>query len=103
VGLPRWQDICFFALKIERPALYLIQIGVFLAFLIVELLIDYIFKINFRAVRWMVITYVTFFFAATGGMIGVANYARRGWMIAALILSLVMAVLAFVQRAITGL
>jgi hypothetical protein len=51
----------------------------------------------------MVIGYVTFFFAATGGMIGVASLASAGWAIAAVILFLVMAVLAFVQRAVTGL
>jgi len=47
----------------------------------------------------MVISYVTFFFAAAGGMIGVANLAGSGWAIAAVILFLIMAVLAFVQRA----
>ena len=46
---------------------------------------------------------MTFIFAATGGMIGVASLAGAGWAIAAVILFLIMAVLAFVQRAVTGL
>jgi hypothetical protein len=89
--------------QLERPALYYIQIGLMLAWLLVEALLDYILKINFRKVRWMVISYIVLFFAGTGGMLGVAANAGRGWTIAAGILFIVMAVLAFVQRAVTGM
>jgi hypothetical protein len=83
--------------------LYYLQIGLMLAWLVVELLLDYVLKINFRAVRWMVIGYVTLFFAGSGGMLGVASLAGRGWIIPAGILFLVMAALAFIQRAVTGM
>jgi len=43
------------------------------------------------------------FFAGTGGMVGVASLAGRGWTIAAAVLFLAMGILAFVQRAVTGL
>lgn len=86
-----------------RPALYYIQIGCMLAWLIVEALLDYILKIDFRNVRWMVISYVVLFFAGAGGMLGVAANAGRGWSIPAIILFLIMAVLTFVQRAVTGM
>ena len=89
--------------QLERSALYYIQIGCMLAWLVVEALLDYILKIDFRNVRWMVIGYVVLFFAGTGGMLGVARYAGRGWSISTIILFLIMAVLAFVQRAITGM
>lgn len=89
--------------QLERPALYYIQIGLMLAWLLVEALLDYILKINFRKVRWMVISYIVLFFAGTGGMLGVAANAGRGWTISAGILFIVMAVLAFVQRAVTGM
>lgn len=69
----------------------------------VELLLDYILKIDFRNVGWMVISYVVLFFAGTGGMLGVAANAGRGWTILAVILFLVMAALAFIQRAVTGM
>jgi hypothetical protein len=88
---------------LERPPLYYLQIGLLIAWLVVELLLDYILKFDFRQVRWMVISYVTLFFAASGGMIGVASNAGRGWAIVSIILFLVMAVLAFVQRAVTGM
>jgi len=87
----------------KRPLLYYIQISLMLVWLVVELLLDYILKIDFRQVRWMVISYVVLFFAASGGMIGIAAHAGRGWSILAVALFFVMAILAFVQRAVTGL
>jgi hypothetical protein len=44
-----------------------------------------------------------FFFAATGGMIGVASQAGKSWSMATTIVFLIMAILAFVQRGVTGL
>ena len=89
--------------QLERPVLYYIQIGCMLAWLIVEAFLDYILKIDFRNIRWMVITYVVLFFAGSGGLLGVAANAGRSWSIASIILFLIMAVLTFVQRAITGM
>lgn len=89
--------------RLQRPALYYIQIGCMLAWLVVEALLDYILKIDFRSVRWMVISYVMLFFAGAGGMLGVAANAGGAWKISAIILFLIMAVLTFVQRAITGM
>lgn len=89
--------------QLGRPALYYIQIGCMLAWLVLEALLDYIIKIDFRNVRWMVIGYVVLFFAGAGGMLGVASNAGRGWSISAIILFLIMAVLTFVQRAVTGM
>jgi hypothetical protein len=87
----------------QRPAIYYIQIGLMLAFLLVEFLLDYVLKIDFRSTRWMIIAYVMVFFSGTGGMIGVASHAGRAWAVAAVVLFLVMTALAFVQRAVTGM
>jgi hypothetical protein len=73
-----------------------------MAFLIVELMLDYVLKIEFRQIRWLVIPYVMLFFAATGGMIGVASQAGKAWTIAAVASFLIMAILSFVQRFVTG-
>lgn len=89
--------------RFNRPLLYFIQIGLMLAYLFVELALDYVFKIEFRQIRWMVIPYVMLFFSGTGGMIGVAAQAGRGWTLATIISFLIMGTLAFVQRSITGL
>ena len=91
------------ASQLERPVLYYIQIGCMLSWLLVEALLDYILKIDFRNIRWIVISYVVLFFAGTGGMLGLASNAGRGWSISAIILFLIMAVLTFVQRAVTGM
>jgi len=89
--------------QLGRPALYYIQIACMLAWLILEALLDHILKVDFRNTRWMVISYVVLFFAGTGGLLGVASNAGRGWSISAIILFLIMAVLTFVQRAVTGM
>jgi hypothetical protein len=89
--------------QLQRSTLYYIQIGCMLAWLVIEAFLDYILKVDFRNVRWIVISYVVLFFAGTGGMLGVAGNAGRGWSISAIILFLIMAVLTFVQRAATGL
>lgn len=87
----------------HRPLLYYIQIGAILLWLVIELLLDYIFKVDFRNIRWMVITYVVLFFAGAGGLLGIATNAGKSWSLAAIILFLIMAALTFVQRAITGM
>jgi hypothetical protein len=88
--------------QVGRPALYYIQAGLMLLWILVLFLVDYILRIDFRETQWMVISYVVLYFAGMGGMIGVAAPAGRGWMISSIILFLVAGVLAFVQRAVTG-
>ena len=87
----------------ERPALYYIQLGLMIGFIIIELLLDYILKVDFRHTKWMAISYVMFFFASTGGMIGIATQAGKFWTIFSIILYLIMVALAFIQHAKTGL
>jgi hypothetical protein len=64
---------------------------------------DDIMALDFRNNTRDTILYVMFFFAATGGMIGVAAQAGTGWKGAAIATFIIMAVMAFVQRAATGL
>jgi hypothetical protein len=95
--------LLFLAPRLERHWLYYVQVGLMLAFLAVEFVLDYALKVDFRATRAAVIPYVMIFFAGTGGMLGVAALAGRGWSIASGILFLATAVLAFVQRGVTGM
>ena len=87
----------------DRPPLYYVQLLLMLAYLVAELLLDYVLKIDFRSVRWMTIAYATLFFGGTGGMIGVASHAGKPWTASAVVLFLLMAALAFFQRAKTGM
>ena len=91
------------ASRLKRPVLYYLQISLMLVFLLVEALLDYLLKIDFRQIRWAVITYVMLFFAATGGMLGVAALGGRVWTILSIALFLIMVIMAFVQRAVTGM
>jgi hypothetical protein len=95
--------LLFTASGLNRPILYYIQVGLMIVFIVVEFLLDYLLKTDFRHTRWMTISYVTIFFAATGGMIGIASLAGKSWTIVSIILFLSMTVLAFYQRAKTGL
>jgi hypothetical protein len=89
--------------KFQRPALFYVQLTLMLAYLVVEFVLDYWLQLDFRHTCWAVIAYVTLFFAATGGMIGVASLAGFAWTIMSVALFFVMAALAFVQRHITNM
>ena len=81
------------AYEFQRPALYFIQVALMITWIIVLFVLDY----------WLKIEFVMLFFAGTGGMLGVAALAGREWTISAVILFLIMAILAFVQRSLTGI
>ncbi len=87
----------------QRPTIFYIQISAILLFILMELFLDYAFKIDFRNVPWMTISYVIFFFAGTGGLIGIASLAGKRWGTVAIVLFLIMTFLAFWQRAKTGM
>jgi hypothetical protein len=91
------------AFSTGRTVLYFIQVCLALAFLLAEFLIDHVYHIEFRNVRWATISYVTVFFAASGGMIGIASQAGHWYTAFTAINFLAMAVLAFIQRKRTGL
>ena len=101
IGFPLFY-LLWKAPHLKRPLLYTIQIGLMLAWIVVAFLLDYVFKVDFRQTQWMAICYVVLYFAGAGGVIGVAANAGRRWTIAAVILFLVAAILAFVQRSVTG-
>ena len=93
----------YLAKSLNRPRIYYIWIGLMIAFVIVEFLVDWYPKIEFRNNLMIVIPYVMLFFGATGGMIGVASLAGKRWAAITVISFLTMFVLAFVQRQIIGL
>ncbi len=91
------------AFRDSRPPMYFVWVALAAAFVIGELVIDYVLRLEFRSVQWATITYVVVFFAATGGMIGIAAQVGRWWAAVTAVIFLAMAVLAFVQRAKTGM
>jgi hypothetical protein len=93
----------FHAFGDHRPLLYKIQVGLALLWLAVVFVLDYLLKISFRQNRPAVIAFVMLFFAASGGLIGVAALAGFAWKITAVVLFGASAVLAFIQRSLTGM
>ena len=91
------------AKSLSRARIYYIWVGLMIVFIIVEFLVDWFPKIDFRDNLLIVIPYVILFFAATGGFIGVASLAGKRWAIVTITSFLIMAVLAFVQRQVTGM
>jgi hypothetical protein len=90
-------------LKTDRRMIYFVWLVLMILFSLFELVVDDILAIDIRGSLRTVIPYVMFFFAATGGMIGVAMQAGKSWTRLTCVMFLIMAVLAFVQRGITGL
>lgn len=86
-----------------RRKIYFVWLALMVLFALFELVVDQILRIGLRSAQWTVVPYVMFFFAATGGMIGVASQAGKSWAITTVIVFFIMAILAFIQRGRTGL
>ncbi len=95
--------LLYSAKELNRPVIYYLQLCLMLTFLIVEFILDYWFKIEFRSIKWIVVAYVTLFFASTGGMIGIASLAGRTFSIISIFLFFMMTFLAVFQRIKTGM
>ena len=95
--------LLYSAKSLKRAKIYYVQISLMIVFIIVEFLLDWYPKIDFRDNLTIIIPYVMLFFGATGGMIGVASLAGKEWTVITATSFLIMAVLAFVQRQVTGM
>ena len=62
-----------------------------------------VYTVDWRDSHWTLDPFVTLYHGGLGGMIGVAPRAGQRWLVAAVVLLLTTAILAFVQRPITGL
>lgn len=82
----------------NRPIMYYVQIEMMLAWLVLELILRYILKIDFVQLGWAVIGYVILFFAGSLGMMSISFRAGKKWGIAAFILFIIMAILVFLQQ-----
>jgi hypothetical protein len=95
--------LLYTASQFNRRKIYYLWIGLMIVFVIVEFLVDWYPTVDFRNNLSIVIPYVMLFFGATGGMIGVASYAGKGWTIMTVSTFLIVFVLAFIQRGVTGM
>ena len=73
-----------------------------MGFIIVELVLDYILKVNFRKNRAIVIPYLTLFYASLGGMIGIAGHSGNVWSIITVVTFLLMTAMSLIMHFKTG-
>jgi len=73
--------VVMFILSFEtkREWLYFIHLLLMISFILLEFLLDYFFKIDFRHNQNIVIPYLVLFYASLGGMIGIASHAGKQW------------------------
>jgi hypothetical protein len=90
------------AFNTDRNGFYFVWLGLIITFALFELIADSILQIDFHYARWAIISYVTLFFIMILGIIGISAQAGQAWFIATIV-TLIMAVLAFVLRGIYGL
>ena len=95
--------LLYTAKRFYRHRIYFIWIGLMIVFIIVEFIVDWYPKVDFRDNLSIVIPYVMLFFGSTGGMIGVSSLAGKKWTIVTVITFMIMFVLAFIQRSVTGM
>ncbi len=91
------------AVQHRRQATYFLWLVLFLAFLVVEALLDFVLHVPFREVHWQVILYVVLFLGGLGGMVRVARRAGRRWGTVALVGFLSTLALAFAHFSEVGL
>jgi hypothetical protein len=87
---------------LSRPAIFYVQAALLLAFVVFESVADTILRADFRSARGTLIAYVVFFFAASGGMLGIIALSGQAWLLGGVAAFLASAGLAFTQRVTTG-
>lgn len=89
--------------SVGRSWLYYVQISLMIVWIAILFLVDYYPGYEFRDRQPLVIGFVILYFAALGGMVGVAALAGRAWMIGAIVLFFLTLTLAFWSRWATGI
>jgi len=91
------------AIHHRRRAVYFVWLVLFLAFLVVETLLEFVLHVPFRQAQWQVLVYVALFLGGLGGLIALASRAGRRWATAAGLGFLSTAALAMVHYQGAGL
>jgi hypothetical protein len=90
------------ASEINSSFLYFLQLGLMICFILAELTLDYILKLDFRQNRSILIPYVMLFYASFGGMIGIASQSGKYWTIVTIITFLLMVGISLLMHFKTG-
>lgn len=63
----------------RRRAVYFVWLFLFLGFLVVESLLEFVLHVPFRQGEWQVLLYFALFLGGLGGLIALASRAGRRW------------------------
>jgi hypothetical protein len=86
------------AIETKRELLYFVQLFLMISFIVIEFILDYFFKIDFRHNINIVIPFLTLFYGSLGGMIGIASQSGKQWTIVTVVTFLLMTALSLLMH-----
>lgn len=86
------------AVESKRAIIYFVQLSLMIGFIVVEFLLDYLLKLDFRQNQNYVIPFLILFYASLGGMIGIASHSGKQWTVITVITFLLMTIISLIMH-----
>ncbi|MCU0342865.1 MAG: hypothetical protein MUF28_03475 [Ignavibacterium sp.] len=86
------------AVESKRAILYFVQLSLMIGFIVVEFLLDYLLKLDFRQNQNYVIPFLIMFYSSLGGMIGIASHSGKQWAVITVITFLLMTTVSLIMH-----
>lgn len=86
------------AVESKRAIIYFVQLSLMIGFIVVEFLLDYLLKLDFRQNQNYVIPFLILFYASLGGMIGIASQSGKQWTVITVITFLLMTIISLIMH-----
>lgn len=86
------------AVESKKTMIYFVQISLMIGFIVVEFLLDYLLKLDFRQNQNYVIPFLILFYASLGGMIGIASHSGKQWTVITVITFLLMTIISLIMH-----
>lgn len=86
------------AVESKKTMIYFVQLSLMIGFIVVEFLLDYLLKLDFRQNQNYVIPFLILFYASLGGMIGIASHSGKQWTVITVITFLLMTIISLIMH-----
>ncbi len=86
------------AVESKKTMIYFVQLSLMIGFIVVEFLLDYLLKLDFRQNQNYVIPFLILFYASLGGMIGIASQSGQQWTVITVITFLLMTIISLIMH-----
>lgn len=90
------------AIESKRAIIYFVQLSLMIAFIVVEFILDYLLKLEFRQNQNYVIPFLILFYASLGGMIGISSHSGKQWAVITVITFLLMTTVSLIVHFMTN-